>query len=134
MYGYVPDASSQFDPLGLKIWRYSNMPKIETMELHHVIPKSLKNHPALKAIEYDVNKPSSLIYLPKEFGGYGKRSAHKGYSGGHSAYNKAMRQNLDRIAIAARTNNWSTKQISSAVESLRVRTRQGLRSGKIKCR
>lgn len=126
LYGYVVNANYFIDPLGLIRtsmpkggWNYYNMPKIDDMELHHVIPKSQIDHPAVKAAGYDVNKPSSLIYLPKEHGGYGNRSVHKGYSGDHSKYNKMMKAELDDILKTGKANNWSKQQYHDAIEKQR---------------
>ena len=139
LYGYVNDISFFIDPLGLKGmpkggWNYGNMHPIKNMELHHVIPKSQIDHPAVKAAGFDVNKPSNLIYLPKEHGGYGNRSSHKGYSGDHSKYNKSMRAQLDEISRTGKANKWTKKQYQDAIEGLRSDTRKGLRNGTIKCK
>ncbi len=119
-------------------WNYSNMPVPDGFQNHHVIPKSLKTgarpHELLKMIDYDVDKPSSLIYLPKEFGDYGSRSSHKGYSGDHAKYNAMMSQRLDDILEAGKAGNWSKQKFTDAVEKLRKDTRKGLRNGTIKCR
>ncbi|GHC57517.1 RHS repeat-associated core domain-containing protein [Ulvibacter litoralis] len=138
-YQYVNNSNFFIDPFGLagmpkNGWNYGNMPKIEGMENHHVIPKSNINHPAIKAAGFDVNKPSNLIYLPKEHGGYGDRSAHKGYSGDHAKYNKAMKAELNEIDKLGKAKNWDKKQYQDAIEALRGDTRQGLRKGEIKCR
>lgn len=110
------------------------MPKIDGFQNHHVIPKFLANHDVLTKIGYDVNKVNNLIYLPEEIGGYGNRAAHKGYSGDHSNYNKMMRQELDDILEAGKSQNWSKQQYENAVDDLRKNTRQGLRNGTIKFR
>jgi RHS repeat-associated protein len=137
-YQYVNDPNHYIDPLGLagmpkNGWNYNNMPKIDGYQNHHVIPRSKANHPAIKAAGFDVDKPSNLIYLPKEDGTHPTRSKHKGWNKGHADYNKAMTKELDDIAKVGKANNWNKAQYSEAIEGLRGDTRQGLRKGKIKC-
>jgi uncharacterized protein RhaS with RHS repeats len=141
-YAYTFDSNTQVDPFGLVLgksrpsggWNYDNKPKIDNFELHHVIPKSLARHEVLQKIGFDVNKLDNLIYLSKDIGGYGNRSAHKGYSGNHSKYNQNMRSELDKIAKMGGVNNWTKQQYADAVNKVRKDTRQGLRKGTIKCK
>ncbi|MDO6855305.1 AHH domain-containing protein [Cellulophaga lytica] len=129
------------DPLGLVLgkskpkngWNYGNMPTIDGYQNHHVIPKSKANHPAVKAAGFDVNKPSNLIYLPKEEGTHPTRSRHKGWNKQHAAYNRNMGAELDEIAKIGKANNWTKQQYHDAVHGLSTDTRQDLRKGKIKC-
>lgn len=70
LYAYVNNPNYFIAPLGLagmpkNGWSYSNMPKIDGYQNHHVIPKSMANQPAIKTAGFDVNKSSNLIYLPK---------------------------------------------------------------------
>ena len=79
LYAYITDSNFWLDPLGLagmpkNGWNYGNMPKIEGYQNHHVIPRSKANHPAIKAAGFNVDKPSNLIYLPKEQGTHTIRS------------------------------------------------------------
>ena len=137
-YSYVTDSNYWVDPLGLAGmpkggWNYNNMPKIDGFQNHHVIPRSMADHPALKAAGFDIDKPSNLIYLPKEAGGHPTRSQHNGWNKQHKIYNADMRAELDEIHATGKAEGWSKKQYSDAVENLRSDTRQGLRKGKIKC-
>ncbi|MFD2909213.1 AHH domain-containing protein [Flavobacterium ardleyense] len=121
------------DIFGLTAWNYGNMPKIDGYQNHHVIPRSLSDHPAIKAAGFDVDKSSNLIYLPKEQGTHPFRSQHNGWNRQHKAYNADMRQKLNDIHDIGKADGWSKKQYSEAIESLRGDTRQDLRKGKIKC-
>jgi len=114
-------------------WNYGNMPKIDGYQNHHVIPKSMANHPAIQSAGFDVNKPSNLIYLPKEEGTHPTRSRHKGWNKGHSDYNKAMRSKLDKLYDKGIAQGWDEKKFNKEVSKLSSDTRQGLRKGKIKC-
>ena len=83
LYAYVHDTNSWIELLGLSgmpkgKWNYGNMPKLDGYQLHHVIPKSMAEHPSIKAAGFDVNKPSNLIYLPIEDGSHTTRSIHNG--------------------------------------------------------
>ena len=140
-YAYVFDSNAQVDVFGLILigsksfkmpkigWNFNNMPKIDGFQLHHIIPRSLSKHKVLRAINFDINKIQNLIYLPEEFEGYNNRSAHKGYSGDHSKYNKMMKSRLIDILKTK-----SKDQYEQAIKDLIDEIRQGLRSGTIKCR
>ncbi|PKH51598.1 hypothetical protein CXF68_13300 [Tenacibaculum sp. Bg11-29] len=88
---------------------------------------------AIKAAGLDVNKPSNLIYLPKENGTHPTRSKHKGWNKGHFDYNKSILGKLKEIDEIGKASNWNKAQYSEAIEGLRGDTKQGLRKGKIKC-
>lgn len=138
LYGYIKDSNYFIDLLGLRGmpkggWNYGNMPKIDGYQLHHVIPKSMADHPAIKAAGFDVNKPSNLIYLPKETGIHPTRSVHDGWNKGHADYNVDIKQKLNEIHQIGDIEGWSKQQYSDAIEDLRGDTRKGLREGKIKC-
>ncbi|WP_269467217.1 AHH domain-containing protein [Flavobacterium columnare] len=137
-YGYVADNNTHFDPFGLMPmpsngWSYNNMPKIDGYQNHHVIPRSMADHPAIKSAGFDVDKPSNLIYLPKEQGTHPTRSQHKGWNKQHKAYNADMFGKLNDIHDIGKAEGWSKKQYSEAIEDLRSQTRKGLREGRIKC-
>lgn len=137
-YAYVQDPNSLIDLLGLSGmpkggWNYNNMPKFDDYQLHHVIPRSKANHPAIKAAGFDVDKPSNLIYLPKESGVHPTRSVHNGWNKGHADYNASITRQLDEIAEIGKANNWSKADYAAAIDDLRSDTKQGLREGKISC-
>ena len=139
LYGYVFDSNGWVDPLGLfgmpkGGWNYNNMPKIDGHQLHHVIPRSMKNDPVIKAAGFDVDKPTNLIYLPKEKGTHPDRSLHNGWNKGHATYNRDITQELKDIHKMGKTNKWSQTDYAAAVDDLRNKTRKGLREGTIKCR
>ncbi|AMA50404.1 AHH domain-containing protein [Flavobacterium covae] len=137
-YGYVADNNTHFDPFGLMPmpsngWSYNNMPKIDGYQNHHVIPRSMANHPAIKAAGFDVDKPSNLIYLPKDAGGHPTRSQHNGWNKQHKAYNADIRAELDRIDRKGMAQGWDQARYKAEIEKLRSKTRKGLREGRIKC-
>ena len=109
------------------------MPKINGYQNHHVISRSMSNHPALKAAGFNIDAPENLIYLPKEVGIHPTRSIHNGWNKVHYGYNMEMRNKLDAIAEKGRVKGWGQEQYASEVEKLRNNTRQSLRKGRIKC-
>ena len=138
LYAYIHDTNSWIDLLGLSGmpkggWNYGNMPKLDGYQLHHVIPKSMAEHPAIKAAGFDVNKPSNLIYLPIEDGIHSTRSIHNGWNKVHANYNADIKQKLNDIVEFGNAKRWSRQQYLDAIESLRGDTRLGLRKGEIKC-
>ncbi|WP_164849112.1 AHH domain-containing protein [Flavobacterium columnare] len=134
LYGYVADNNTMFDPFGLMPnWNYKNMPKIEGYQNHHVIPRSKASHPAIKAAGFDVDKPSNLIYLPKEQGTHPTRSLHNGWNKQHADYNLMIHDKLDKIYEKGMNKGWSQQQFHDEVSKLSKNTRKGLREGKIKC-
>ncbi|WP_299434333.1 AHH domain-containing protein [uncultured Maribacter sp.] len=114
-------------------WNYGNMPAIDGYQNHHVIPKSMANHPAIKAAGFDVNQPSNLIYLPKEEGTHPTRSRHKGWNKQHKLYNQGMLEELNKLDQKGMMQGWDKAKYKAEVEKLSIDTRQKLRKGKIKC-
>ncbi len=138
-YAYVADCNSWVDPFGLfgmpkGGWNYGNMPKIDGYQLHHVIPRSMKNDPVVKAAGFDIDKPNNLIYLPKEKGIHQDRSLHNGWNKGHAQYNEGIKDKLDKTHKAGKANKWSKADYAAKLEDLRSKMRAGLRAGRIKCR
>ena len=138
LYGYVNDSNNLIDPLGLNGmpkggWNYGNMPKIDGYQNHHVTPRSKADHPAIKAAGFDVDKPSNLIYLPKEAGTHSTRSLHDGWNKGHSDYNAHMQSELDRIYEKGQTKGWGQKDYAAEIDKLRGKTKKDLRKGRISC-
>ena len=138
LYAYVHNTNRWIDLLGLSGmpkggWNYGNMPKLEGYQLHHVIPKSMPEHPTIKAAGFDVNKPSNLIYLPIEDGIHSTRSIHNGWNKAHVNYNADIKQKLNDLVKFGNADRWGRQQYLDAIESLREETRLGLRKGEIKC-
>ena len=138
VFAYVSDTNWWLDVLGLDGmpkggWNYHNMPKIEDYQLHHVIPKSMEEHPAIKAAGFDVHKPSNLIYLPTEEGIHPTRSIHKGWNKGHKEYNDYIKEQLEDIWDKGKDGKWTQQQFRDAIEELRRETRLELRNGSRKC-
>lgn len=97
------------------------------------LPQLMANHPAIQSAGFDVNKPSNLIYLPKEEGTHPTRSRHKGWNRQHKAYNADMLDKLNKIDQKGMAQGWNQAKYKAEIDKLRGDTRQGLRKGKIKC-
>jgi RHS repeat-associated protein len=137
-YGYVNNINYSVDPIGLKNmprsgWKYSNIDRLNDYQLHHVIPKSKNNHPAIIAAGFDVNKPCNLIFLPIKEGIHPTRSVHNGYNKEHQIYNQMIADKLDKLYIKGKNAKWSQQKFYDEIYKLSIKTRQGLREGKIKC-
>ncbi|HAS6385877.1 TPA: AHH domain-containing protein [Vibrio vulnificus] len=138
---YVFNPLDWVDPLGLVLgkprpssgWNYTNMPKIEGYQNHHVIPRSLKNHSALKSADFDIDSTSNLIHLPKDRTVHATRSIHNGWNKDHAQYNRDIRAELDEISAIGKEEGWNQQQYNDAVNDLRRDTRQNLRQNKTKC-
>jgi hypothetical protein len=96
---------------------------------HHMIPYSLKEHPAVTKSGLNINSRQNVIVLPtdrritaKEVGG--TRSVHRG---GHST--QRMKQTLDRIDRIGTKRGWDRETYREALDRVLFRERQGLRSG-----
>jgi hypothetical protein len=133
LYGYVWDTNGLIDPFGLRNWNYNNMPKIDGFQNHHVIPRSMGNHPAIKSAGIDLDDSRNLIYLPTDRANHPTRSIHDGWNTEHSIYNKNIRGKLDEIYQIGKAENWTKQQFVDEIDKLRSDTRQGLRKGNIKC-
>ncbi|WP_189342871.1 DUF6531 domain-containing protein [Ulvibacter litoralis] len=132
MYSYVSDSNTFVDLFGMMpTW----MPTKQGYQRHHMIPKSLQNHPAFKASGMNIDGASNMKYLPVAEGidSNPNKSLHKGWNETHSEYNKKMKGNLDAINTRAMTENWDQKRIQDEILDLQRKTRADLDTGKIKC-
>ncbi|MDS1772060.1 AHH domain-containing protein [Vibrio vulnificus] len=104
-----------------------------TDQNHHVIPRSFKNHSALKSADFDIDSTSNLIYLPKDRTVHATRSIHNGWNKDHAQYNQDIMAELDEISAIGKEEGWNQQQYNDAVNDLRRDTRQNLRQNKTKC-
>ena len=60
------------------------------LQIHHVVPKSLADHPTLSRYQYDVDAGYNLILLPTKKGAevLNVRHTRPIHDGGHPAYNR----------------------------------------------
>ncbi len=58
----------------------------KSLQAHHIIPYSLRNHPVLKKIGFDINNKINGMALPKAI-----------HRGNHPSYTQAVKKELDKI-------------------------------------
>ena len=91
-------------------------------QAHHVIPKALYNHPALKKIGYNIDEAGNGIFLRNSKSqGISTMTRHQG---SHAGYNNAMKKALDKLDI-----NKATNELLKDVQALQSRAKKGLESG-----
>ena len=69
----------------------------DLVEIHHIIPRQLKNHPTIVLSNYDIENGYNLMFLPSKQGKevlklHNDRPIH---TGGHIAYNYYLKGRLD---------------------------------------
>lgn len=131
-YAYVSNPLIENDCMGLMP---SWMPTRRGYQRHHMIPQSLKNHPAFVASGLDIDSATNMKYLPVAPGidPNPNKSIHKGWNSTHQQYNDIMRDELNKIERMAKRQNWDQKRIQSAIHDLQHATRANLSNGKLKC-
>ncbi|WP_233970428.1 AHH domain-containing protein, partial [Pectobacterium versatile] len=132
-YGYVPNPNTWVDPFGLagcsttlgknmmQGMGLSRSSKWSGYQAHHVIPKELANHPALKKINYYIDNANNGIFLRKVDDGVSTMARHQG---NHHGYTDAIRGALDRIDL-----NQSVSSISKQVTQIQNAAKKGMMDG-----
>ncbi|CDL81102.1 RHS family protein [Xenorhabdus miraniensis] len=134
-YGYVHNPTGWVDPLGLvgcstklgkNMMEDMGLPRSSKWsghQAHHVIPKELATHPALKKIDYDIDVAANGIFLRKVDDGVSAMTRHQG---NHNGYTDAMRNALDRIDLKQ-----SKEAISKQVANIQDIAKKGMMDGNI---
>ena len=67
------------------------------VQIHHLVPRSLRDHPTLALFEYDVHAEYNLILMPTREGRdkLELRSRRPAHDGGHMSYNHFVAGGLD---------------------------------------
>ena len=99
------------------------MPTKQGYQRHHIIPYSLRNHPAFKRTGLGINSALNLTYLPATKGIHPTKSIHHGWSEAHKIYNK----NIEKMLDFAERKNWNSTQILDQIREIR----KGLNTGAI---
>ena len=125
-YAYVHNPMGWVDPFGLA--GCSNrmpswMPTKWGFQRHHIIPYSLRNHPAFLKTGLNINSAVNMTYLPVHRFFHPTKSLHAGWSKAHQVYNRNVKKLLDN----AIDNNWSSQRIKSEIYKIQ----KGLNTGKI---
>ncbi|WP_242390041.1 RHS repeat-associated core domain-containing protein, partial [Kosakonia cowanii] len=132
-YTYVDDPLGWVDPLGLvgcsttlgkNMMEGMGLPRSTSWkgyQAHHIIPKELANHPALKRINYYIDDSVNGIFLRKKDSQISAMARHQG---NHDGYTKAVKSALDKIDLSQ-----SNKAISAQVAEIQYIARTGLKNG-----
>ena len=68
----------------------------DLVEIHHVVPRELRDHPTVCAHGYDIEGDYNTLFVPSQRGGrLGERRPI--HTGGHMAYNAYVRTGLDEV-------------------------------------
>ncbi len=94
---------------------------------HHIVPKQLAEHPALKLTGFDIEKYANKIALPNKAGIHPERTVHRGMH--RTEYTERFELVLDRVARDVQSGRLTPAQGRAAIEELVAAERQGLRKG-----
>ncbi|WP_234005226.1 RHS repeat-associated core domain-containing protein, partial [Cronobacter malonaticus] len=132
-YSYVGDPLVWVDPLGLagcsttlgkNMMQKMGLSRSTTWkgyQAHHIIPKELANHPALKKINYYIDDAGNGIFLRKADDATSAMSRHQG---NHHGYTDAISDALNRIDL-----NQSKKAIAQQVNDIQNTARKAMENG-----
>lgn len=99
----------------------SRSTKWKGYQAHHIIPKELWNHPALRKIGYDIDKATNGIFLRKVDDGISTMARHQG---NHDGYTQVIRDALNKIDL-----DQSGDVITKQIEDIQKIARNGLENG-----
>lgn len=137
VHAYVHDTTLWLDVYGLSAGHTfpTWMPTRQGYQRHHIIPHSLRNHPAMQRAGMNINSATNMTYLPVANGidPNPNRSLHRGYNDVHADYNRNLRQQLDDLDGLARRENWKPERLQQEILQLQHDTRAGLNTGSTKC-
>ncbi len=123
LYGFVYDSNIEVDILGLTRGPvngdYSQMPPVDGYQKHHIISDSLRDHPVLREVGYDINSSKNLVYLPTDSSIDGTRTVH---NGSHRSWHKNdMEAELNRIYAMDASPDVKRMHIDATVDDMRTR-------------
>lgn len=90
-------------------------------QAHHIIPKELANHPALKKIKYYIDDSGNGIFLRRVDDGTSVMARHQG---NHHGYTNAIKNALDKIDLRQ-----SKDAISKQVSEIQNAATKGMMNG-----
>ncbi len=131
-YGYVRSPVQFSDPFGLQERFPTWMPTRQGYQRHHIIPYSLRNHPALRRLgqSFNINGATNMMYLPVCEGIHPTdRGLHRGWTLEHHDYNQDMNRALNSIERRAQRECWSRRRVQTAVRNLQMSQRAQLGNG-----
>jgi RHS repeat-associated protein len=117
---------------GFKAWDGARaaMLRGQGFNRHHIIPQSLRNHPILQKLGFDVDTVKNSIALPTSRDKHPTRSLH---SGSHvKPYTERFRKLLDGVHSDVRNGQVSARQARARIEGEISAVRKELREGRLK--
>lgn len=66
----------------------------DEIQIHHVIPKAMKQNEVLQTFNYDIEAPYNLIFLPNLHGSRTLSTSRLTHQNGHPAYNNYVHDAL----------------------------------------
>ncbi|MBV4481518.1 AHH domain-containing protein [Pseudomonas sp. SWRI124] len=94
---------------------------------HHIIPRQLADHDALKASGMNIHQRSNIIYLPTDGKYHKTRTIH---NGPHPGYTANIKRQLDAIDQYGKNNGWKKADYARAINTIISEERKGLRTGR----
>ncbi len=123
-FGYGPALKAARSKLTAKLSRRTRTPGHQT---HHVLPRSLAQHPAVKSTGFDPDSYKNLIDLPTEARYHPTRTVHRGP---HTKdYTNQFRDFLDDIDDAVKSGQITPDEARDAIEGYVAAQRSKLRAG-----
>ncbi|MDE9590182.1 AHH domain-containing protein, partial [Xenorhabdus bovienii] len=140
-YAYVENPTGWVDPLGLagcstklgkNMMEEMGLPRSTTWkghEAHHVIPKDFSDHPALKAIKYDIDDAANGIFLRRPDRVVNKKiattvSPMARHRGNHFGYSDAVEKALNKIDLKQPVD-----AIAKQVADIQIKAKKAMMNG-----
>tara|TARA_Y100001936_G_C15954969_1_gene602338 strand:+ start:677 stop:1084 length:408 start_codon:yes stop_codon:yes gene_type:complete len=96
----------------------------ELIQIHHIIPRQFRNHPAIVRTGYQIEDGSNYMFMPNKRGKSKILTQRLNHEGGHDAYNRFVGQTLDDMNTKKQKS-----ELLINIRSLAIYLRQQLRSG-----
>ena len=136
LYLYAVNTIGWIDPLGLSGDRFPGwMNTRQGYQRQHIVPYSLRDHPAFVRSGMDINGANNMMYLPVAKGIDPNESLglHKGWTQQHAAYNRLVEGELDVVEAKAVAGKWDYRRVQSEILELQHEKRNGFKNGRYTC-
>lgn len=136
LFFYAPNPNTWIDPLGLTGERFPSwMNTTQGYQRQHLIPYSLRNHPAFVSSGMNINGASNMMYLPvaRNIDPRPDIGLHKGWTRQHLEYNDATEGVLDELYERSKNEKWDYRRMQRSILDLQHERRKGFISGRYTC-
>jgi hypothetical protein len=113
--------------LGGVIVDWASSLRSQGYHLHHIVPRELADHPALKLTGFDIEGYANKMALPSKPDLHATRTVHNGRH--RKDYVDRMRTALNEVAVAVKSGQMTPEQGRAAIEKAIAKERQDLRTG-----